>query len=133
MTVVAKRFCAYPGCNALVDHGRCYRHTRVMPDTKTPEERMFYGSARWKALRAAHLRQHPLCVMCQAEGSIVAGRIVDHKKTVRAGADPYDAENLQTLCDRHHNAKRSEEARQARAGSQKLSSTYNRQIGRAHV
>ena len=43
------------------------------------------GSARkrgytwkWEKARALFLKQHPLCVMCSAEGRVTAATVVDH-------------------------------------------------------
>jgi 5-methylcytosine-specific restriction protein A len=43
---------------------------------KTTAERG-YGT-RWQKVRAGHLRNSPLCVMCESEGRIVPAEVLDH-------------------------------------------------------
>lgn len=60
-----------------------------------------YRRKAWKSLRAAHLREHPLCVECGNQ----PGNIVDHKKPHRGDMDLFfDPLNLQTLCGTHHSS-----------------------------
>ena len=37
-----------------------------------------YDTARWKRERAAYLRAHPLCVMCEQQGRTSLATVVDH-------------------------------------------------------
>jgi 5-methylcytosine-specific restriction endonuclease McrA len=70
-----------------------------------------YSHRRWRRLRAAFLAEHPLCKMCGDRGRVTAATVVDHKKAISAGGDPWDWDNLQSLCVTDHNAaKRSQEA-----------------------
>ena len=59
---------------------------------------------RWQRLRQAYLRVHPLCVVCQAEGRVVAATDVDHIIAKRDGGTD-DELNLQPLCHSHHSRK----------------------------
>ena len=52
-----------------------------------------YQTKQWKSLRKYHIQRNPLCKHCKEQDGQVAG------------GSPYDARNLQTLCDRHHNIK----------------------------
>ena len=72
--------CRHPGCGVVMaTPGYCdahrsgqhrdYDRARRGFDT----ERGFYQSAAWRATRAAFLREHPLCVHCEARGRVVAG------------------------------------------------------------
>lgn len=75
----------------------------------------FYKTKEWRAARAAHLAENPLCVKCLDEGVKTLGNVVDHKKQINR-ADPYDTQggrypdpldpsNFQTMCTKHHNQK----------------------------
>lgn len=76
----------------------------------------FYGSARWKALRAMHLAEHPLCDECEAQGDTVTATVVDHKLERQDRPDlELDPGNLRSLCSRHHSIKTRAEAKR-RAG-----------------
>lgn len=69
-----------------------------------------YGS-RWQKARSTYLVAHPLCVMCQKEGRIVAATRVDHIKPHKGDqALFWDTSNWQPLCGPHHDRdKQSEE------------------------
>lgn len=75
-------------------------------DTKTPDERRFYGSQEWKRIRERHREEEPLCRACDSRGHVKSGDLVDHIKPIRSGGDPTDELNLQTLCNQCHNKKR---------------------------
>ena len=66
--------------------------------------------------RARWLDQHPLCCMCEAEGRVTAGDVVDHRIPLwKGGAD--DESNFQTLCQvPHHDAKSKQEAAERARG-----------------
>jgi 5-methylcytosine-specific restriction protein A len=117
----AKRSCAHPGCPALVDKGRCPKHRKQdqrQRDTKTAEERRFYGSQAWKDARLTHRRQHPLCATCLEEGrGPVVGTTVDHIIPRRDRPDlELDPSNFQTQCNRCHARKRRQERPDGAAG-----------------
>lgn len=65
----------------------------------------FYGSHQWRKVSQWYRKQSPLCEYCKAEGSATIGDVVDHIIEIKDGGDPYSADNLQTLCHRHHNRK----------------------------
>jgi 5-methylcytosine-specific restriction enzyme A len=86
------------------------------------QEKRLYDTPRWKKLRRMHLAKEPLCRMCQAEGVVRAGVVVDHIKPHRG--DPklfWDEKNFQTLCAFHHNSikQRIEKAEAAGKGCDK--------------
>lgn len=61
-----------------------------------------YGWA-WQQARLAHLAEHPLCVMCEAEGKVRVGSVVDHRIPHKGDqALFWDMKNWQTLCKPHH-------------------------------
>lgn len=62
---------------------------------------------RWQKYRAAYLRQHPFCVMCQEQGNPVGlANVVDHKTPHKGPDDPlfWDPTNHQPLCKKHHDS-----------------------------
>ncbi len=116
MPVRAPTPCRHPGCPALVTTpGFCDQHRAAVHrdygrarrgfDT----ERTFYQSEAWRDVRAAFLREHPLCRQCQAKGLLVAARVVDHVRPIKEGGTRFDAANLQSLCVPCHNAKTARE------------------------
>lgn len=72
-----------------------------------------YKLHRWRKLRAAVLRQQPLCVLCTAEGRTALAQVVDHKVPHKGSMDLFwDRDNLQPLCYTCHNSsKQSTEVR----------------------
>jgi 5-methylcytosine-specific restriction protein A len=57
-------------------------------------------------MRDLFLASHPLCVECEKEGRVEAATLVDHKVPHRGDSRLLrDWNNLQSLCDRHHNEK----------------------------
>ncbi len=114
--------CRHPACGAVLDkpgyceaHGsavhRDYGRARRGFDT----ERGFYQSAAWRAVRAAFLRAHPLCVGCETHGRVVAAFVADHVQPVKEGGARFEWSNLQALCVSCHNAKTAgETARRSR-------------------
>ena len=57
-----------------------------------------YGTASWKRRRAAHLREHPLCVMCAELGRIVTASVADHIVPHRGDDAAFWNGPLQSLC-----------------------------------
>jgi 5-methylcytosine-specific restriction protein A len=61
-----------------------------------------YGSARWKKRRRAQLREHPLCVMCEAIGRITSATVADHATPHRGDPQLFWFGPLVSLCATHH-------------------------------
>ena len=69
-----------------------------------------YGTERWRSLRELALkRDKGLCVICLKANVIERATIVDHKLEINDGGEPFDIENLQSLCSACHNKKSAEE------------------------
>ena len=87
---------------------------------RTVDNSKFYNSTAWRNLRASHIKDNPLCVQCKSEDIITdaTGRngVVDHIKPINQGGEPLDPDNLQTLCNRHHNIKSAKEKNHNRVG-----------------
>jgi HNH endonuclease. len=69
---------------------------------------------KWQQARAQFLREHPLCVMCQAVGRVEAATVVDHVTPHRGDQSLFwRRSNWQPLCATHHSRdKQREEQRQ---------------------
>ena len=113
--------CRYPGCAAvLATAGYCDQH-RVAVHRDYGRARRgfdaevsFYQSARWRTVRAAFLREHPLCGVCAARGRVVAAVVADHKVPLKDGGARFDAAGLQSLCISCHNRKTARETARKR-------------------
>jgi len=70
--------CKHPGCPALVDVGKnyCDKHKPLHPERPSPAKRGY--NSRWRKVRAAYLRKHPLCVKCLAQGRYAQATVVNH-------------------------------------------------------
>ena len=64
----------------------------------------FYHSTGWRKTRAYWLNQEPLCRSCQRPAEMV-----DHIVPIHEGGDPWDLNNLQSLCNSCHARKRGKE------------------------
>ncbi len=97
--------CRYPGCATVVPvPGYCDQH-RVAVHRDYGRARRgfdtevgFYQSARWRAVRAAFLREHPVCAACAAHGRVVAAVVADHVVPLKDGGARFDWANLASLC-----------------------------------
>lgn len=107
--------CGHPGCWTLTNESRCSTHKR--DGYRGGSTKQGYDS-RWARARAAWLAEHPLCVMCLAEGVTRAATVVDHIKPHKGDQRLFwDAEhNWQSLCKRHHDRKTATEMRLWDAG-----------------
>lgn len=67
------------------------------------ERDAFYGSARWRKLRASFLRANPFCARCLAAGRHVPAGIVHHVVERLDSPDlRLDWDNLEPLCSPCH-------------------------------
>ena len=69
----------------------------------------FYNSGRWRKLRNRFIRENPICVECKNCGQIVEAQVVDHIQPIKDGGAKLQMENLQSLCNFHHNQKTARE------------------------
>lgn len=71
---------------------------------------------KWQKAREQFLCEHPLCVMCQAQGRVEAATVVDHITPHRGDQSLFwDRSNWSPLCTRHHSSdKQREENRMSR-------------------
>lgn len=98
--------CARPGCPALVRGARyCPAHAAASPEAqarRTKRSDPFYHTEAWQKVRAAYLRDHPICEDPLREGCHRLASHVDHRIALSAGGAPYDAANLRALCPGCH-------------------------------
>jgi len=68
---------------------------------------------KWQKARAQYLHEHPLCVMCKADGLVTAAKVVDHIVPHRGDQSLFwRRSNWQSLCATHHSRdKQIEDAR----------------------
>jgi 5-methylcytosine-specific restriction protein A len=71
----------------------------------------FYNSWPWRKARKAFRLKNPLCKHCDDKGIATAAKVVDHIIPMKAGGDPLKETNFQSLCNRCHNIKSSNESR----------------------
>ena len=96
--------CSHPGCPNLTDTKYCAEHKQLHPDRPSRESRGYNN--KWRKVRAAYLRKHPLCVKCMADGKFVAATVVDHVIPHRGDAAlMWDESNWQALCKHCHDCK----------------------------
>lgn len=104
--------CRHPGCGVVLSKpGYCDAH-RVATHRDYARARRgfdteigFYQSAAWRAVRAAFLRENPLCERCQARGRVVPAVVADHVTPLKDGGQRFDWCNLSALCVSCHNRK----------------------------
>lgn len=93
--------CATSGCPELVVHGsHCPGHEATRRQ-KDPEQERFYGSARWKAIRALVRRQQPICRICHVNPTSV----IDHRDGDWKNNDLSNLRGLCTSCNASHTAR----------------------------
>ena len=108
--------CRYPGCAEVVAvPGYCDGHRPLIHRDYGRARRGFdaevgfYQSKDWRVLRAAVLRESPLCVVCKAKERLIAAGVVDHVVPLKDGGARFDRANLQPLCVSCHNRKTARE------------------------
>ena len=113
-----KKLCTFAGCSTVVDHDgsntspRCAKHQREYGKRKHYEHHHIngvniYKSSRWKHLRNAKLAINPLCEDHLLANRAVPAQMVDHVTEIEDGGDPWDMNNLRSLCNACHNSKTS--------------------------
>lgn len=118
-----RKICSYPGCNTPVevdDFDRSSPRCPAHPATHTPKKRYshhyhngknIYHGYKWKKLRQAYIEHQPICEHCLRFDIYEPANMVDHVKEVKDGGEPYDWNNLQSLCWSCHRRKTAAEAK----------------------
>jgi 5-methylcytosine-specific restriction protein A len=74
-------------------------------DQARQEDKNFYSSDRWRRLRAAKLRDQPLCEDCRASSRLTKAEHVHHIQPRKLRPDlACERLNLRSLCAACHNA-----------------------------
>lgn len=96
--------CAFIGCRELVRGTRyCERHTPRAWDNDHRGSAAERGYDRkWSQVRAAYVKKHPLCELCDQRGVVHPVEIVHHIVPICDGGDRYRHANLQSLCRTCH-------------------------------
>jgi 5-methylcytosine-specific restriction protein A len=68
-----------------------------------PRRHKIYWSSSWQAVRRQYREEHPLCEACLRDGVVKPADLVHHKVEISEGGDPFDVENLESLCTSCHN------------------------------
>jgi len=108
MPFKSKRKCTYPGCNTLVNCGRCGKHVYFNESQRIEGVRALYNSQWWREFRLEQLRLYPWCADCQREGRQVRARDVDHPIPHRGDYDVFRSLMHHpdiSMCKRHHSSK----------------------------
>jgi 5-methylcytosine-specific restriction protein A len=112
-----RKICSYSGCNTPVESvdfdrssPRCTLHPMKAKPKKVYEHhhvsgKNIYHGYRWKKLRKLKASINPLCEHCYMYNIITALAVVDHVIELEDGGEPYDINNLQSLCHSCHNRK----------------------------
>jgi 5-methylcytosine-specific restriction protein A len=104
MPTKPKHPCNHPGCPNLTDCKYCEEHQPLHPDRPSSDKRGY--NYRWRKVRDAYLRKHPLCVTCMQEGRYVQATVIDHIKPHRGDEKlMWDENNYQALCKPCHDKK----------------------------
>lgn len=100
---MTSKVCAEPGCPTLTTSTFCDEHQRSKrqaADKRRQTTHSDYSAPRWRAVRRAYLRRHPLCEC----GCGRIATIVHHlDEQGLHGARAYDAANLQAMAAVCHN------------------------------
>lgn len=89
---------------------RRYNPKREANDLDRKKRQKIYQNPLWKRLRDAHLREHPLCEVCQLEGKITLAEHCHHLRSFTEGRNElemktlaFDPHNLISVCPQCHN------------------------------
>lgn len=75
-----------------------------MHDSRRTAAQRGYGS-RWQKARHTFLCEHPLCVMCEAQGRLEPATVVDHIQPHKGDQRLFwDSSNWQALCKQCHDS-----------------------------
>lgn len=122
--MVSKKYCSHAGCKRLVklNERYCDKHRpKGQHVSKTSDySNSIHASNRWRKTSRLYREANPICEQClkaskegdQSHGMINLATSVDHIVPLFAGGEPYDWNNLQSLCDYHHALKSQAEREQ---------------------
>ena len=97
--------CKHPGCPKLTAGNFCKEHEKQRSREyekydRKPEDRKRYGS-KWRRIRNAYVKEHPVCEMCLLEHRATPVEEVHHIYPLDHGGTN-DFINLMSLCKSCH-------------------------------
>ena len=99
-----KRFCARPGCPAILSgQSYCDDHSPKEKPRATSTKRGY--DSKWKRTRDRKLIHEPLCHDCRVQGQITQATEVHHILALRKGGPRLDPVNLMSLCKSCHSVR----------------------------
>lgn len=131
--MIAKKYCSHSGCKRLIDLNKRYCDKHKLKDSHVSKTSEFaneiHSSSRWRKTSLLYREANPICEQCLREahhkadqradkrageraGMMNLATSVDHIVPLFAGGEPYDWDNLQSLCDYHHSLKSQREREQ---------------------
>lgn len=126
--MVVKKYCSHSGCKRLINLNEryCDKHKpKRQHISKTSEfANEIHASSRWRKTSQLYREAHPICEACikaneragkgldERAGMINLATSVDHIVPLFLGGDPFNWNNLQSLCDYHHSLKSQREREQ---------------------
>lgn len=88
---------------------RRYNGKRERNDLDRKKRQRIYQNPLWKRLRDAHLREHPLCEVCELQGKITLAEHAHHLQSFTEGRNEmeqktlaFDPRNLASVCPLCH-------------------------------
>ena len=122
---MAMKICTHPQCKKLIPKegpARCDKHhhphhRKCSVSYAENNHRKIYNTRRWRKLASDHKAAFPICIECQKLGLATPVKVTDHIKEISDGGDPWDWDNLQSLCHRHHQQKTQQQKRKRAARS----------------
>lgn len=116
--MVSKKYCSHAGCKRLVKLNERYCSKHKPKDSHVSKTSDYaneiHSSNRWRQTSRLYRQANPICEQClkaskegdqsreKMAGMIQLTTSVDHIVPLFAGGEPYDWDNLQSLCDYHH-------------------------------
>ena len=79
--------------------------------SRNKESAAVYNTTRWRKVRKMQLMREPLCKCGQI------ATIADHIKELVDGGEPFDLDNLESMCQSCHNSKTARVKREREGGS----------------
>lgn len=80
------------------------QHQRIVDNNE------FYNSTKWRRFARFYKDNNPLCVHCDRDGLVGPADVADHIVRIEDGGDKWIENNIQSLCNQHHNSKSGRES-----------------------
>ncbi len=110
MPRAALRPCSYPGCNELVEHGRCEKHQVIETKYQRDPERQRLYDRKWQAVRKRQLAAQPWCEDCLEQGIYTAATDVHHVIPHRGDKEIFLSSPKRSLCGTCHKKRKEDKA-----------------------